>query len=199
MRLKLFIPPILTAILFVSALSVFPQVAPAAYSASSAQWSVGLGPSSYDVDWGHGRMEGGTLWIDWQPPQIPPILDGVGVELEGRDISLGHSSSQPANFRLDTAGGGVIYNWKHFRNFRPYAKFIVSFGAIDWDNPDPHYDHETRTVTAYGGGMQFRAFRNLWARVDYEYQAWPSIAFQTLDPQGFTVGAMYDFPGFHER
>jgi hypothetical protein len=36
-------------------------------------------------------------------------------------------------------------------------------------------------------------------RGDYEYQSWPDIAIyrpnstHILDPQGFTIGAMYDF------
>ena len=163
-------------------------------------FSVGAGFSNYDVDWGHGRMNGGALWIDWHPASVPRILDGIGLEAEARDISIGHSSTQPTNFRQDTAGGGVIYTWRHFSNFRPYGKYLVSFGSLDFHSGDPYYNHETRTVTAMGGGAELRVFRNIRIRGDYEYQFWPDLfGGKTLDPQGVTIGAMYDFAGFHRR
>lgn len=191
----------LVVLLLAVAFPLFSQVRPSA-TESGFPLVVGVGFSDYNVDWGHGRMEGGALWIDWTPRHIPRILRGVGIEVEARDISIGHSSSQPANFRLDTAGGGVIYAWQHFHNFHPYAKYLVSFGGIDWNNPNPQFDHETRTVTAPGLGLEYKVFRNVWVRADYEYQFWPGIAIylpgkHVLDPQGFTVGASYDFRHIH--
>ncbi len=178
--------------------TAFSQVTPAARE-NSLPLVVGAGASSYNVDWNHSRMEGGTLWVDWNFSRAPSFLHGIGIEAEARDISLGSSSSREKNFRLDTVGGGVIYTWHHFRNFRPYGKFLMSLGGIDWNNPNPKFKHETRTVTAPGLGLEFRAFRNVWVRADYEYQFWPDIAqwmpnsTHVLDPQGFTVGAMYNF------
>jgi opacity protein-like surface antigen len=48
---------------------------------------------------------------------------------------------------------------------------------------------------APGGGIDYRAFGNVWLRADYEYQDWPNIFGKgyDLDPQGVTVGAMYEF------
>jgi len=181
------------------------QVAPAG-STRVIPLKVGLGLSDYDVDWGHGRMLGGTIWIDYNPTHIPAILNGLGIEAEARDISINRSSTQPSNFRLDTAGGGVNYalHLRELRNFQPYGKFLVDFGGIDWNNPDPQYTHETRTVTAPGVGFDYRVDKSILLRADYEYQFWPAIALMNpgghvLNPQGFTVGAVYDFQGFQAR
>jgi opacity protein-like surface antigen len=143
-------------------------------------------------------MEGGALWIDYSFTG-PAILHGFGIEAEARDISLGRGPGVPSNFRLDTAGGGVIYTWRHFNNLKPYVKFLDSYGGIDWDNPVPNFKHETRSVPAVGGGIEYRVFRSIWVRGDYEYQFWPDIdisrpnSTHVLNPQGFTIGAMYDF------
>ena len=191
---------VLVALFLVSAIPVFSQVESAGKS-RELQLTLGAGFSNYDVDWGHGRMDGGAVWVDFPVPFIPKSLDGFGFEAEARDISLGHSATQPANFRFDTVGGGVIYTWRHFRDFRPYSKYLASFGGIDWNNPNPLFLHETRTVTALGGGLEFRVHKHIWLRADEEYQFWPDIDLQrhpltdthVLDPQGFTVGLSYDF------
>jgi len=99
---------------------------------------------------------------------------------------------------LDTAGGGIIYANRHFHNFHPYGKYLISFGGIDWNNPNPHFRHETRTVTAPGLGVDLRVYRAVWIRADYEYQFWPDIAkfmpgTHVLNPQGFRLGVVYDF------
>lgn len=181
------------------------QAVPSAHAGKGDGFTIGVGPSGYNVDWGHGRMYGGTVWADWHPHQVPSMFYGLGLELEARDISLNPSSTQPSNFRLDTVGGGLIYNWPHYRNFRPYVKAIISYGSLDFTIPaNPAYTHDSRTVYAAGGGFDYRAYGPLWVRVDYEYQAWPNLfggktGGKTLDPQGFTVGVAYAFGsgGFH--
>jgi opacity protein-like surface antigen len=101
---------------------------------------------------------------------------------------------------MDVASGGVIYTLPRFTKFRPYGKFVMGLGNIDYGAPAHPY-HESRTVTSIGGGVDYRVFRKVWARVDYEYQSWPdfwkqSVPFlhgKSLTPEGFTVGAMYHF------
>lgn len=171
------------------------QSVPSARAGSGQSFSVGLGPSGYNVDWGHGRMLGGAVWADWQPAHVPSLLYGLGLEMEAQDISLNQSSSQPSNFRLDTIGGGLIYHWPHYRNFHPYVKALAGYGSLDFTIlSNPNYTHDTRTVYAPGGGFDFRAYGPIWARVDYEYQVWPDLfGGHTLDPQGFTLGVAYAF------
>jgi opacity protein-like surface antigen len=201
MRFKLLVPPILTVSFIFAALPAFSQtVAP--YQSQGLPLRIGFGPSSYDVDWGQGRMWGGTVWADWYPRFLPPVLDGLGLETEARDISL-NKHEQPgnadpersgqANTRQDTFGAGAIYSWRHFRNFHPYAKGLISLGSVDFISPSPTYSHDTRTVISAGGGFEYRFFRQLWARADYEYQDWGMLLHNTLNPQGFTAGVSYDF------
>lgn len=191
MRVKFFFATVIATGLCWLAKPAFSQVAPAAREAS-IPFSVGAGVSNFDMDWGHTRMYGGTLWADWHP-QLPRFLNGLGIEAEARDIDYGRPAELPSNFRQDTAGGGIIYTWHHFRNFRPYGKGLIEFGSFDFRSTDPYYSHDTRTVYAPGLGLEFRAYHHLWVRADYEYQFWPNLLGFTADPQGFTVGAIYDF------
>jgi hypothetical protein len=47
---------------------------------------------------------------------------------------------------------------------------------------------------AAGGGFEYRIYRPLWARVDYEYETWGKLFGNNdvLTPEGFTVGVSYD-------
>jgi opacity protein-like surface antigen len=154
--------------------------------------AVGAGVSDYKMDFGPGHEWGGTLWFDANLSHAPSFLDGLGIEIEARDLSLHRGPFLPNDFRTDTLGGGLKYSWRHFHNFRPYVKFLGSYGSLDIYKNGYHF---TWVEWAPGGGIEYRAFGNLWLRADYEYQDWNNI-FQNgydLDPQGFTVGAQYEF------
>ena len=206
MRLK----AIFAALSIIAAIPVFSQVVPAA---TEGGWpiKVGAGFSAFNGDWGSGRMVGGALWIDYSPTQMPAILHGWGLEVEARDIRNGQSADyfrniqalrQEGTFRQDTVGGGPIFTWLHFRNLHPYAKFVADFAGQDFNIDAPHYHHETQAAFAPGIGLEYRAFRNLWVRADYEYQIWPD-QFNNhdwiLDPQGITVGLSCDFRHLHRH
>ena len=118
------------------------------------------------------------------------------MEIEAHDLSFDRPTTLPSNFRQDTAGGGVIYSWHHFRNVRPYAKGLIEFGSFDFDIGAPTYHHDTRTVYGMGAGLDYHLFGHIWARGDYEYQTWqnlPALGAGDPTPNGFTFGAMYDF------
>jgi len=200
MRFKLLVPPILTVSLLLAVVPAFSQTA-APYESKGIPLTIGFGPSGFEPDWYHGRMYGGAIWVDWYPSILPHALDGLGVEAEVRDISLDKhlqpynanpQHSGQANTKEDTAGGGVIYTWRHFRNFHPYVKFIVSDGSVDFLTYSPVYSHDTRGVYAPGGGIEYRIFRQFWVRADYEYQDWGKLLGNTLTPAGYTVGISYD-------
>jgi Outer membrane protein beta-barrel domain len=200
MRLKRFLAPIFAVSLFTLVHPAFSQTAPAAYSGHQLPFSVGAGVSNIDVDWGKSRMYGGTLWIEYFPPHLPHLIDGLSVDVEARDINYDRPRTVPSNFRQDTAGGGPMYTWRRFPNFQIYGKGPVEFGSFDFTlTGAPHYHHETRTVFAPGGGILAHAYKHVWVRADYEYQFWPDLlphdGPRTADPQGFTLGAVYDFRG----
>jgi hypothetical protein len=201
MRLKLFVPPILTACLLLAAMPAFCQVN-APYEGSGFPITVGAGASSWDPDWGQGRMLGITAWADWYPSQLPPILHGLGVEAEGRDVRFDRhlqpnngdpQRSGQGNTTEDTIGGGPIYMRPVMKNLSLYAKLVFSIGSVDFISNSPTYSHDTRTVMAPGGGIEYRIFRQLGVRADYEYQDWGKLLGTTLNPQGFTVGVNYSF------
>jgi hypothetical protein len=209
----------LAALIVVLASSLAAQVAP---SAESGGWPIvaGVGVSGFNMDWGHdqfGRtryMEGITGWLDWNLTRLPgpSVFKGLGVELEGRDINFGLPASlsnarvgdMGTNLRHDTGLGGVIYTWRGYRKIHPYAKALAGVGSIDFPplSASPAwYRHDTRTITAFGGGTDFRAWRHVWVRADFEYQLWPDLfgSPNALTPFGVTIGAVYDFKGTHHR
>jgi opacity protein-like surface antigen len=194
MRFKLAAFPLLAVSFLTVAVSAFSQTVPDYERKSGWPFTVGVGTVSYDPDIGHGRMYGFAGWFDIYPGKLPSFMHGhLGAEGELRDISLGRSSSQP-NVRYDTAAMGLIYVWRRLRNVRPYAKIMIGDGSVDFPRLSPTYSHDTRTFTAPGGGLEFRIKQDLWVRADYEYQTWQSLAvYGALKPQGFTIGASYDF------
>ena len=189
---------LLTTLVVSAAIPVCAQVVPEATGAG-LPLTVGVGFSNYNSDWS-GYLSGPMFWADWNIYQLPSYLQGLGVEIEGRDLNYARTGSVP-NLRQDTAGGGPIYRLGHYRRFRPYGKFLVDLGSIDFTIAGyPNYTHDTRTVLVPGGGVNYRVFQNVWARADYEYQFWPDLGHgNSLNPRGWTFGVGYDFRGRADR
>ena len=122
MHLKLTFKLIFTALLVTAVLPIHSQISPAA-NQGGVPIVVGVGFSDYSLDWGPGqRMEGISAWADWFPNRLPAVLNGLGIEAEGRDIDFGRPAGI-VRMRQDTGMGGVIYTWNRYRNFRPYIEF----------------------------------------------------------------------------
>ena len=181
----------LGALFLAAAIPVLSQIAPSA-SEGELPLTIGIGYSNYYTDWS-GRIAGPTLWADWNFNHGPSFLRGFGIEVEARDLNFERTGSVP-QLRLDTAEGGAIYTFRHFRNFHPYGKFLMGFGSIDFNVNSPGYSHDTRTVYAPGGGIEYRVWRGVWLRGDYEYQFWTDLFHHhALNPNGFTIGPSYEF------
>jgi hypothetical protein len=159
MRLKLFVG-LAVAVFFVCA--AYPALAQSAPAATGPKLysplAVGVGFNVFDPGWNNGRMYGGALWIDYLPNHLPQHLNGLGIEAEARDVSIDGNSTQPKTQREDTASGGLIYAWPHYRKMRPYGKFEMGLGNAYY----PVYQngvlvrfHQSRTVTSMGGGLDF--------------------------------------------
>jgi hypothetical protein len=194
MRVKLS----LAALFLAAVLPVSAQVAQASKQ-SGVPLVAGVGFSDYYSDW-NGRLNGGTLWVDWSFYNFsrgPLFLHNFSLEIEGRDLNYGRTGIVP-NLRQDTAEGGPIYTLRHYRNFHPYGKFLAGIGSIDFNHMAPGYSHDSRSVYASGGGVEYRAYQDLWVRGDWEYQFWTDFFHHhALNPYGFTVGAVYDFRHIH--
>ena len=186
MRLKI----LFAMCIFTIAVPAVSQVAPDV-TATGLPLTLGIGYSDYSTDW-NGRLQGGTLWADWNFRHAPGFLRGLSVEVEVRDLNYMRSSRQ-LNLRQDTASGGVIYAWRHYQKFAPYAKFLAGYGSMNFTSGSPGYSHDSRTMYIPGGGLQYRLHERIWMRGDYEYQFWPDFfRHQSLNPSGFTIGVSYD-------
>jgi len=179
-------------LLVVATLSGHSQVGPAA-NQGGVPVVVGGGISDFAIDWGPGtRMVGISAWVDLYPRGLPRMIDGLGVEAEGHAIDFGVPSGI-SRMRQDTGEAGLIYSWNRYPNFRPFAKFLVGLGSIDFPRIGT-YSHDKFLVTSPAGGVEYRVWQHVWIRADYEYQYWHHTFGNTdLNPNGVTVGASYDF------
>jgi hypothetical protein len=188
-------PKLTLAILFVAvAVPVFSQVAPAA-TEGGLPLTVGVGVSDYDLDFCCGtRMVGISAYVDWDLFILPGVLKNLSIQAEGNAIDFGPPARMP-NARQDTGLVGVKYTYRRFRNLQPYGKFMGGIGSVDFTQPlVPYYTHDTFAVFAPGGGVEYRLWRRVWVRGDYEYQFWEhTFGPRDLNPQGFTIGASYHF------
>jgi hypothetical protein len=189
MRSKL----VLAALLTLSTLPVFAQVAPAV-RIGGLPLGVGGGVSDYSLDYGPGRrMVGISAWADYN------LFHGLGVEAEGTTIF----ADKPAvltRMRQDTIKGGGIYKPHAIFGVHPYAKFLIGIGSIDFPSHNPLYTHDTYLMYAPGGGAEYRVWKTLYARGDYEYQFWRQYQGpRYLNPNGYTIGATYYLRGVHRH
>jgi hypothetical protein len=194
MRVHLIFRLTLAVVLAAPTLPALAQAAPAAGANGGAPISLGGGFSAWNVDYGTGAMEGGTVWADWNLQTTTPAVRGFSLEAEFRDISLGGSTSQP-NIRQDTGLAGLKYACPHYQNFRPYIKVLGGLGSEDFLSAYPNYNHDTRGLVAIGVGADFHAAGPIWVRADYEYQFWEYFNTGYTEPNGVTIGFMYNFKG----
>jgi opacity protein-like surface antigen len=186
---------ILATASFVAIGPVHSQTVPAAYR-GRLPFTIGGGASNFNVDWNRSRMFGYSIWGDWHPGTLPRLLDGLGVEIQGRDLDFYRTNVSPG-FRQDTFGAGPTYSYRRFARIRPYGKFLIEYGRLNY-GPN---QVATDKVYAPAFGFEYHAIQRLWVRADYEYQMWPNLLNgkvagsegKTLDPQGFTLGVSYDF------
>jgi len=179
-------------VLLSTALGGFAQTAPSAMN-EGIPVSVGFGYSHFYTDWS--ADEGGlTLWIDWNRLPLPHRLQGLGIEIEARNLSFQRSGDDPA-LKEYSVGGGAIYHWRGIKRTDLFGKFLISHAHIQWttQTPGDTYTHDTRQDYAPGGGGSFRLWQGVSVRGEYEYQFWPNfLRHHTLNPKGVTFGVTYD-------
>lgn len=181
-----------------AAIAASAQTAPSA-TQGGVPITVGFGYSNFYTDWS--GYEGGlTLWIDLNRLPVPQRLQGLGIEIEGRDLTFERTGDDP-KLKEYSFGGGPMYNWRHFKRTDLFGKFLISSGHIEFSNvPGNFYTHDSRTDFAAGGGASYRLWQAISVRGDYEYQFWPHFLHNhTFNPKGFTVGVSYDLGHMHSR
>jgi len=148
--------------------------------------TLAVGFSNFDTDW-NGRISGPALTMNWN--SLP--VRGLGLAVEARHLVYG--TSLP-NFRYNTIAGGPVYTFRSYKKLEPFGEFLVGLGSINFQLSNSSYSHDTRTIMAPGGGAKYPILSNVWVRGSYEYQIWPDMFnHHALTPNGFTIGAAYDF------
>ena len=167
------------------------QVRPAGFQ-RTVPLKLGVGYSNFDSDW-NGRVAGPSLWLDWNLSQAPGLLNKISLEAEGRHLGENNKGFQ---LRYNTFAGGPVYNFsvRHDRWLRPYAGFLLGYGAFSFSPSVSGYSHDSRTIYTPMGGAEFPLAARLKLRANYEYQYWPSLFHgHALNPNGLTIGTSYDF------
>jgi opacity protein-like surface antigen len=189
MRSKL----VVAALFILSTLPMAAQVSPSA-KINGIPLSVGGGISDYNLDFGPSRrMIGASAWVDYR------IWHGLGVEAEGTSIFAAKPDSL-TRMKQDTIKGGLIYKYHPVFHLVPYAKGLYGLGSIDFPSHNPFYTHDTFSMMAVGGGVEYRLWKNVYLRGDYEYQWWDHfLGHHTLTPSGATIGATYYLRSTHRH
>ena len=197
MRSKL----VLAALLTLLTLPGFAQVAPAV-KISGLPIGVGVGLNDYSLDYGPGRrMLGISAWGDYN------IFHGLGIEVEGMSIFADRPSSlctsnanTDCQMKQNSIKAGVFYKARPVWGIHPYAKFLGGVGEIYFPSHNPFYTQDSFTTYGAGGGGEYKIWKTLFVRADYEYQFYKDFLGKgTLNPNGVTVGATYYLRGIHRH
>ncbi len=151
--------------------------------------SAGAEYSNFQPDWGPNRMGGITVFGDLD--RI--FLHKLGIEGEARWLHFNewHDESE-AHYLV-----GPRYRLLRYHGLSFYGKFLLGGGFITY--PD-NFGSGSYFAYVPGGTGEYRLTRRWSARVDYEYQFWPSapgLAFtfprpsHGLTPNGFSGGVSY--------
>jgi len=177
--------------------TLFAQSDPSAEGRGISLWA-GVGISTFNPDYGCKDASAFACW-DRQLLGITPFADAnhliiprLGVEGEMRFLPW----RGPGGISQASYLAGPRVGLLRFRKLRLSGKVLIGAGHISL----PRGGFGSGTYFAYAPGVivEYRLTSRWSARVDYEYQIWPSFTGTTggsggLTPNGFTFGASYAF------
>ena len=140
--------------------------------------SVGGGASAFQSDYGRRGLGGGWIYLDMHPTWR------YGIEAEARFLNY-HTDQgvKQTNYMI----GPHVYLRSHA--LRPYAKFLVGVGEMDFPFG---YAHGNYLALAPGGGIDYVLSDRLVVRpIDVEYQWWPQFTYGQLHPYGISAGISF--------
>jgi len=180
----------LTVLMF--SLSTLAQVRPAA-ERNQLSLSAGAGMNFWWGDWGGAiHRLGPSAWV------TADLWHGVGVTVEGHGMDIG-GADPSSYFKYYVGEAGATYTYHHWKKIRPYAKAEIGYASLSFPSTGLPYAHQNERTWSAGGGVEYRTWKRLWTRVDYEYDFFPNFyspitgQFHTLNPKGFTFGESYHF------
>ena len=127
----------------------------------------------------------------------------------GGDVSRHLRLFDPSiEVRYTHAGGSVVGESsitgglkaeKVYRNFHPYADFMIGQGRISFTHPAPFatgpFVHDTSLIFVLGGGVDYDLSSRFALKGDFQYQSWKlSTAKNRLTPSILSLGVVYRIP-----
>jgi len=157
--------------------AVHAQAQPAAAGPGS-NILAGGGFSAFETDYGQRKIGGYFAYVDVHPTWR------YGVEGEARYLRF-HTDLDVT--QTDYLGGVHVY--LRPQAFRPYAKFLIGLGRMNFPF---HYGPGNYLALAPGAGIDYMVSDRLTIRaIDFEYQEWPQFTYGNLHPYGISVGLSY--------
>ena len=170
------------------------QVAPEANSHRQIVTSVGGGLDYWSGDWGAGKINrwGPSAWA------TAKLWHGFSVIAQGNSMIVG-GYQIASNYKYFEGGGGLEYTSDHWGRLQPLFHGEAGFGSLTQPGNDTGHFHDTRTTWKAGGGLEYYTWRNMWTRVEYDYDFFPDFHSSitdlnhTLNPRGMTFGETFRF------
>ena len=189
--------------LYIFAVACLLPVSLAAQSQPSAEgppillW-VGASFSTFNPDYGCGSASPFTCWngqvvgISPYAHTAPILFNRIGAEGQARFL-LWHG---PNGLTESTYMAGPRIRIASFGAMSLNARFLFGVGRLHV--PVNQFGAGTYFAYAPGGTLDYRMSKRVAARVDYEYQRWPSFGGLNgnhgLTPNGLSFGFSYAIP-----
>ena len=159
------------------------QALPTATSPASLQ--VGAGYSVGEPDYGQKRIQGGTLFVDYD------LGMHFGIEADAHILNLITPTDIAENTYL--IGPRAILPYGRFKLYGKALIGIGNFRVLETQDNQGVYNGNYMAY-AFGGGLEYRAAEHIVIRaIDVESQKWPSFGRDGLTPIVYTVGVAYHF------
>ncbi|HEX4319291.1 MAG TPA: outer membrane beta-barrel protein [Acidobacteriaceae bacterium] len=167
----------LTICVFAGTTQLQAQVAPSAFKSPISLTAGGM-VSLFDQDYYPVKQWGAGAFVDVN------LFHGIGVEAEGRWQRFHEYQNISQDNYLIGPRVKVLHIWRA----QPYVKVLGGFTNMTFENG---IGTGRFTTLAFGGGVDLRVTRRWSARVDGEYQYWPTFLDSYLTPYGVSAGISY--------
>jgi hypothetical protein len=149
----------------------------------------------FSGDWGRGDINrwGPSAWA------TVSIWHDLGIIAEGHSMIVGGNEQYASHYKYFAGGGGLIYTSGYWGRFQPFAKGEAGYASLSHPDNATGRFHHSSNIWTLGGGVEYHAGRNWWARGEYVYDFFPDFhssitnTHPALNPRGIIFGMTYRF------